>query len=252
MSESSHDRRESDRTDGEVLLSVEDLVAGYGLGQVLRGIDFEVGRGEVVSLIGRNGAGKTTTLESILGNVPEIAGTIQFDGTDVTELSNDETISQGIAYVPEERRVFPGLTVRENLEVAQVAAGNDRARDIDTIIGMFENLQENEQSLGSEMSGGEQQMLAIARALVSGAELLMLDEPTEGLAPYIVRSVEETIKELNESGITILLVEQNVQVAMEVSDTHYVINQGEVVYEGTSADLEENQQILDQYLGISS
>ncbi|MEY7851092.1 ABC transporter ATP-binding protein [Natrarchaeobius sp. A-rgal3] len=252
MSESTYDRQASGRVDDEVLLSVDDLVAGYGLGQVLRGIDFEVERGEVVSLIGRNGAGKTTTLESILGNVPEITGSIQFDGTDVTDLSNDETISQGIAYVPEERRVFPGLTVRENLEVAQVAAGNDQARDIDAVIGMFENLEENEQSLGSEMSGGEQQMLAIARALVSGAELLMLDEPTEGLAPYIVRSVEETIEELNESGITILLVEQNVQVAMEVSDTHYVINQGEVVYEGSSGDLEENQQILDQYLGISS
>jgi branched-chain amino acid transport system ATP-binding protein len=241
-----------DRFDGDPLLSVRDLVAGYGLGNVLRGIDFDVGRGEVVTLIGRNGAGKTTTLESILGNVPEITGEIHFNGVDISKRSNDKTIREGIAYVPEERRVFPGLTIRENLEVAQTPVDSADARDIDDAIDMFENLRENRGSLGSELSGGEQQMLAIARALVSGADLLMLDEPTEGLAPFIVRSVEETIERLNDEGLTILLVEQNVQVAMNVADHHYVLNEGEIVYDGTSEELSESQDILDEYFGVTS
>ncbi|WP_436933796.1 ABC transporter ATP-binding protein [Halovenus marina] len=241
-----------DRFDDDPLLSVRDLVAGYGLGNVLRGIDFDVGRGEVVTLIGRNGAGKTTTLESILGNVPEMTGEIHFNGVDISKQSNDKTIREGIAYVPEERRVFPGLTIRENLEVAQTPVDSADARDIDDAIDMFENLRENRGSLGSELSGGEQQMLAIARALVSGADLLMLDEPTEGLAPFIVRSVEETIERLNDEGLTILLVEQNVQVAMNVADHHYVLNEGEIVYEGTSEELSESQDILDEYFGVTS
>jgi branched-chain amino acid transport system ATP-binding protein len=241
-----------DRFDGDPLLSVRDLVAGYGLGNVLRGIDFDVGQGEVVTLIGRNGAGKTTTLESILGNVPDISGEIHFNGVDISKQSNDKTIREGIAYVPEERRVFPGLTIRENLEVAQTPVDSADARDIDDAIDMFENLRENRGSLGSELSGGEQQMLAIARALVSGADLLMLDEPTEGLAPFIVRSVEETIERLNDEGLTILLVEQNVQVAMNVADHHYVLNEGEIVYDGTSEELSESQDILDEYFGVTS
>jgi len=241
-----------DRTEGDPLLSVRNLVAGYGLGNVLRGIDFEVGRGEIVSLIGRNGAGKTTTLESILGNVPEISGEIRYDGTDVTGYSNDRTIREGIAYVPEERRVFPGLTIRENLEVAQTATDAGDARDIDEAMDMFENLRENEGSLGSELSGGEQQMLAIARALVSGADLLLLDEPTEGLAPFIVQSVEETVQQLNDDGLTILLVEQNVQVALNVAEYHYVLNEGEIVYTGTSAELSDDQRVLDDYFGVTT
>jgi branched-chain amino acid transport system ATP-binding protein len=242
----------SDRFDGDPLLSVRNLVAGYGLGSVLRGIDFDVGRGEVVTLIGRNGAGKTTTLESILGNVPDISGEVHYNGTDITKKSNDKTIREGIAYVPEERRVFPGLTIRENLEVAQTPVDSSNARDIDDAIDMFENLRENRGSLGSELSGGEQQMLAIARALVSGADLLMLDEPTEGLAPFIVRSVEDTIERLNDEGLTILLVEQNVQVATNVADHHYVLNEGEIVYEGSSEELSGNQEVLDEHFGITS
>jgi branched-chain amino acid transport system ATP-binding protein len=243
---------ERNRFGGDPLMSVRELVSGYGLGNVLRGINFTVGPGEVVTLIGRNGAGKTTTLESILGNVPQVSGEIQYNGTDITNQSNDKTIREGIAYVPEERRVFPGLTVRENLEVAQTAAGDADTRDIDDAINMFENLQENRGSLGSELSGGEQQMLAIARALVSGANLLMLDEPTEGLAPLIVRSVEETIERLNDEGLAILLVEQNVQVAMNVADYQYVLNDGEIVYEGTPEALSESQEILDEHFGITS
>ncbi len=250
MSETEHTG--SDRTDAEPLLSVRNLVSGYGLGNVLRGISFEVDRGEIVSLVGRNGAGKTTTLESILGNVPEVSGEIHYDGTEVTDYSNDRTIREGIAYVPEERRVFPGLTIRENLEVAQTAADGADAGDIDEAIDMFENLRKNEGSLGSELSGGEQQMLAIARALVSGADLLMLDEPTEGLAPFIVQSVEETIRRLNDEGLTILLVEQNVQVALNVADYHYVLNEGEIVYTGTSEELSGDQRVLDRYFGITS
>lgn len=239
--------------DDEPILELQDVVASYGLGDVLQGVSMEVPEGSVVSLIGRNGAGKTTTLRSILGQVPEVRGEIVFNGTDVTELSPAETVREGIAYVPEERRVFPGLTVRENLEIARMGGrATGEKRSIDGVIDMFENLAENEHSLGSELSGGEQQMLVIGRALVSGARLLMLDEPTEGLAPFIVDKVCETISELHEDGLTVLLVEQNVTVAQEVAEYHYVLNKGRIVYHGDNAELEDDQQVLDRYLGVSA
>ncbi|WP_255169631.1 ABC transporter ATP-binding protein [Natrononativus amylolyticus] len=235
------------------LLVLEDVDAGYGETQVLRELSMSVGRGEIVSLIGRNGAGKTTTLRSIVGTIAPTAGTISYDGTDVTGWSSTKTAQLGISLVPEERRIFPELTVRENLRLASYGGSDDNdGITVEEALGMFENLEERQDNDGSALSGGEQQMLAIARALVGGADCILLDEPTEGLAPFIVQDVVDIVRELNERGITVLLVEQNVHVALDLADRHYVLNQGEIVYHGTSADLEEDQDVLDRYLGVTA
>jgi branched-chain amino acid transport system ATP-binding protein len=235
----------------EPLLSVEDLHAGYGGTRVLRGVTFDVPAGSVVSLVGRNGAGKTTTLRSVVGNVTPTAGTVTFDGEDVTGLPAEETVARGVGYVPEERRVFPGLTVRENLEIAALGGTRGAGYAIDDALDAFENLREHADSQGATLSGGEQQMLAIARVLVSGCRLLLLDEPTEGLAPFVVREVERVVRDLNDDGMTVLLVEQNVQVAAELAEYHYVLDQGHVAWHGTSADLEADEDVLDRHLGVS-
>ncbi len=234
------------------LLSVDDLHAGYGETRVLRGVTFEVPEGSVVSLVGRNGAGKTTTLRSVVGNVVPTSGTVTFDGEDVTGLSTEETVGRGVGYVPEDRRVFPGLTVRENLEIAALGGASDRdGYDVADALDAFENLREHADSPGATLSGGEQQMLAIARALVSGCRLLLLDEPTEGLAPFVVREVENVVRDLNDDGMTVLLVEQNVQVAADLADYHYVLDQGRIAWDGTSADLAADEDVLDRHLGVS-
>ena len=236
------------------LLSIEDIHAGYGETRVLRGVSLTVGEGEVVSLVGRNGAGKTTTLRAIMGIIHPTSGSIVYRGEDVSGLDATRTAQRGIAFVPEERRIFPELTVRENLEIAAVGGPTDTemAMPIEDVFDRFERLRERQANPGSSLSGGEQQMLAIARALVAGADLLLLDEPTEGLAPFIVEDVIEVVRELNERGITVLLVEQNVHVALEVADRNYVIDQGELVYEGTSAALRSDDEVLDRYLGVST
>jgi branched-chain amino acid transport system ATP-binding protein len=235
------------------LLSVRDLHAGYGETRVLRGVSFDVPAGSVVSLVGRNGAGKTTTLRSVVGNVVPTAGSVVFDGEDVTGLPTEETVKRGVGYVPEDRRVFPGLTVRENLELAALGGANDATGyDVQEALDTFENLREHVDSRGATLSGGEQQMLAIARALVSGTRLLLLDEPTEGLAPFVVRAVEDVVRDLNDRGITVLLVEQNVQVALELADYHYVLDQGRVVWDGTDEDLAADDEVLDRHLGVSA
>lgn len=234
------------------LLSVENVDAGYGETQVLRDLSLSVDEGEVVSLVGRNGAGKTTTLRAIVGILTPTSGSITYRGTDITTLGATETVGQGIALVPEERRIFPELSVRENLELADHGGSAEAdSLSVGEALETFENLQERASNPGSSLSGGEQQMLAIARALVGGADLVLLDEPTEGLAPYIVRDVMEIVEELNERGITVLLVEQNVHACLELADRNYVINQGEIVYEGSSAELEDNEEVLDKYLGVS-
>lgn len=233
------------------LLSIEELTADYGVGPILDGLSMTVGRGELVSLVGRNGAGKTTTLRCVMGRVPSIGGRIRHDGQDITGLPPDETARRGIAYVPEERRVFPGLTVRENLELAWLGGvGGDRS--VADVLDLFENLRENEQAYGAELSGGEQQMLVIGRALVSGADLLLLDEPTEGLAPAIVDRVVETIRQLNREGITVLLVEQNVNVALALADYHYVLDKGAIAFEGDGETLRENRDVLERHMGVST
>jgi len=238
------------RTERDPLLSVEGLEAGYGLTTVLQGVDLAVDRGSIVALVGRNGVGKTTTLRSIIGNVTPSGGTITFDGEDITRLDTVETIKRGIAFVPEDRRVFPGLTVRENIEMGHLGVNAAGGPSVETVLDTFENLKEHEHSEGSVLSGGEQQMLAIARALIANPDLLLLDEPTEGLAPYIVRTIEEVIADLNDDGITVLLVEQNIPVALDVAEYAYILEKGRIVHEGTTADLRDDEEVLDKHLGV--
>ena len=232
------------------LLSLDNVQAGYGLTQVLQGVTLDVEDGSVVSLVGRNGVGKTTTLRSIVGNISPTGGSITFDGEDITSLSTEKTIQKGIAFVPEERRIFPELTVRENIEMGRIGVDASGGPSVDDILDMFENLAEREHSHGSVLSGGEQQMLAIGRALTSDPDLLLLDEPTEGLAPYVVRQIEEIIEDLNDQGITILVVEQNIPVALDVSDYTYILEKGKIVHEGAAENVSENQDVLDKHLGV--
>jgi branched-chain amino acid transport system ATP-binding protein len=232
------------------LLSLENVQAGYGLTQVLQGVNLEVERGSVVSLVGRNGVGKTTTLRSIIGNISPTGGTITFDGKDITSASTEQTVQNGIAFVPEERRVFSELTVRENIEMGRLGVDASDGPSVDQILDMFENLKERENSHGSVLSGGEQQMLAIGRALTADPDLLLLDEPTEGLAPYVVRQIEEIIEDLHDQGMTILVVEQNIPIALDVSDYIYILEKGEIVHEGVAADVRKDQEVLDKHLGV--
>jgi len=231
-------------------LRLEGVTAGYGGTTVLRGIDLDVGDGEVVGIVGRNGVGKTTTLRSVLGNVTPRSGSVRFDGAGIADIGPEATVRRGVALVPEERRVFRDLTVRENLELAALG-GAGAGRDVDAVLGTFENLAERERAAGGTLSGGEQQMLAIARALVGGARLFMLDEPTEGLAPYVIEQVVETVEELRDRGLTVLLVEQNVYVALEVCDHVYVMDDGRVVHDGPAAELAADEAVLDRYLGVN-
>ncbi|PSQ20515.1 ABC transporter ATP-binding protein [Halobacteriales archaeon QS_8_65_32] len=247
MSADRDDRNDHD----DPLLEIDGLAAAYGETRVLEDVSLSVSRGEVASLIGRNGAGKTTTLRCVLGSLQPIGGQITYAGTDVTNLSSTETARLGIALVPEDRRIFPGLTVRENLALAGYGGSDEASRwTIEEVLSVFESLADREGSRGAQLSGGEQQMLAIARALVAGADLLLLDEPTEGLAPYVVRRVEELITDLNDADVTILLVEQNVRVALDVADRHHVLDRGRVVYEGSTTDLDADESVLDRHLGV--
>jgi branched-chain amino acid transport system ATP-binding protein len=236
------------------LLELEDVHGGYGETEVLSGVTMDVEEGEVVTLVGRNGVGKTTTLRSIVGVVEPTAGEIRFRGDDITNSSSETVARDGIGFVPEERRVFPGLTVTENLKMGRFG-GADTAhrRNVEDIweLDAFENLRERKNSRGTDLSGGEQQMLAIARALVAGADLLLLDEPTEGLAPIIVERVADLVRELNEEGITVLLVEQNVAVASALADRVYILDKGNIVYEGTPEELDADEDVRDRHLGVS-
>jgi branched-chain amino acid transport system ATP-binding protein len=232
------------------LLSVRDLHAGYNMTKVLQGVTMDVERGSVVSLVGRNGVGKTTTLRSIVGNLTPDGGEIVFDGEDITRTGTEETIRKGITFVPEERRIFPGLTVRENIEMGKIGVDASDGPSVDEVLDMFENLKERENQQGSVLSGGEQQMLAIGRALIADPELLLLDEPTEGLAPYIVRKIEDIIADLNDQGITVLVVEQNIPVALDVSDYTYILEKGKIVHEGAASEVRDNEAVLDEHLGV--
>jgi branched-chain amino acid transport system ATP-binding protein len=231
------------------LLCVEGLNAFYGESHILRDLSLQVHAGETVALLGRNGVGKTTTLKSIVGWLPPRSGSVRLDGRELAGLEMMEIARLGISLVPEERRIFTNLTVAENLKLAQVTARR-AGWTLERVYDRFPRLRERLRNKGDEISGGEKQMLAIARALVQDARLLLLDEPTEGLAPLIVREVEQIIREIKAEGLTILLVEQNLYSALSLADRTYVIDQGEIRFEGTPADLRANHDVQSRYLHV--
>ncbi len=230
------------------MLEIQNLHAWYGESHVLHGMNLHVRAGEVVTLLGRNGAGKTTTLKSIMGLMAQRSGSIRFEGRETASLPSNLIARLGIALCPEERGIFASLNVTENLMLPpRVAPGG---LDLETIYTLFPNLKERARSPGTKLSGGEQQMLAIARILRTGAKLLMLDEPTEGLAPVIVQQIGNTIRTIKERGFTILLVEQNFRFAATVADRHYVVEHGQVVDMIPNAEIEKNRNKLHDYLGV--
>jgi branched-chain amino acid transport system ATP-binding protein len=233
----------------QTLLRVENIDTYYGDSHVLKNLSLEIRRGETVALLGRNGVGKTTTLKSIVGWVPPRRGTISFEGTDIAGSDMMSNARRGISLVPEERRIFTNLTVYENIKLAQVTA-RAKGWTLEDVYDRFPRLKERATNKGDEISGGEKQMLAIARALVQDTRLLLLDEPTEGLAPLIVREVEAIVREIKAKGMTILLVEQNFYSALAVADRCYVIDQGTIQFEGTPDDLRGNTEVLAKYLHV--
>ncbi|MBC7346280.1 MAG: ABC transporter ATP-binding protein [Clostridia bacterium] len=231
------------------MLEVKEIHTYYGLSHVLFGVSLVVERGEVVCLLGRNGAGKTTTLRSIIGLTPPRRGSITYKGTEVTGRAPHQLVRMGICYVPDNRRIFPDLTVGENLEIAARGGGNGgQGWTKEKVYALFPALKKLESRRGGYLSGGEQQMLAVARALMGNPELLLLDEPTEGLAPLVVRELEEQIRHLREEGISILLAEQNVKSALRLADRGYIIDRGQIRYHGTVEELRENEEIRKKYL----
>jgi branched-chain amino acid transport system ATP-binding protein len=232
----------------DTLLRVKDLHAWYGESHILHGMELEVRAGEVVTLLGRNGAGKTTTLKSILGMVGKRTGSVAFGNSELIHFSSDKIARLGIAFCPEERGIFASLDVEENLLLPpQVAAGG---MSLEQVYLLFPNLRERRASQGTKLSGGEQQMLAIGRILRTGARLLLLDEPTEGLAPVIVKHIGGVIARLKAEGFTILLVEQNFRFAQTVADRHYVVEHGRVVDMVPNDRLEANMDRIHEYLGV--
>ena len=232
----------------ETLLKVENLQAWYGESHILHGVGFEIGRGELVTLLGRNGAGKTTTLKSVMGIVEKRTGSVTFDGKQTVGQPSDVIARLGLAYCPEERGIFSSLNVEENLMLPPMVRPGGMS--LAEIYQLFPNLQERRRSQGTKLSGGEQQMLAIGRILRTGARLLLLDEPTEGLAPVIVQHIGRTLTRLKQQGFTILLVEQNFHFAATVADRHYVMEDGRVVDMIASADVQQNIGKLQTYLGV--
>jgi branched-chain amino acid transport system ATP-binding protein len=229
-------------------LAVRDLQGWYGESKALHGMAFDVGRGEVVTLLGRNGAGKTTTLRAIMGLLRKRTGEIRFNGENTVGRMPEYIARRGIAYCPEERGIFASLTVEENLFLPPVVAEGGMA--LDDIYALFPNIAERRNSQGTKLSGGEQQMLAIARILRTGATLLLLDEPTEGLAPVIVQQIGAVIRKLKERGFTVLLVEQNVRFAARLADRHYVVEHGHVIDTLTAADVAGDLDRIQNYLKV--
>ena len=230
------------------LLAVDGLQAWYGESHVLHGVTFDVRAGEVVTLLGRNGAGKTTTLKSIMGIVGQRTGSVRYDGSELIGLSSDRIARLGLAFCPEERGIFASLNVQENLMLPpRVKPGG---LDLKQIFELFPNLEERLSSQGTKLSGGEQQMLAIGRILRTGARLLLLDEPTEGLAPVIIQQIGKTIGMLKQQGFTILLVEQNFHFASTVADRYYVMEHGKIVESFANSELDANLEKLHDYLGV--
>jgi branched-chain amino acid transport system ATP-binding protein len=230
------------------VLTVQDLQSWYGESHILHGVNFTVNAGEVVTLLGRNGAGKTTTLKSIMGIIGKRTGSIRFGGSEIIRTSSDRIARKGIAFCPEERGIFASLDVRENLLLPPVV--RQGGLSLDQIYDLFPNLKERLRSQGTKLSGGEQQMLAIARILRTGANFLMLDEPTEGLAPVIIQQIGQTIARLKKEGFTILLVEQNFRFASTVADRYYIVEHGKIIDGFANSELAANMDKLHTYLGV--
>jgi len=234
------------------MLQVEGINTYYGRGHVLQGVSLTVGEGECVALLGRNGAGKTTTLKTIAGVLQPREGRILFRGEEITSRPPFEIVKRGIAWIPEERRIFPNLTVYENLKISRLVVDSGKNIDgfLERTFTLFPLLKERLQHKGKQLSGGEQQMLTIARGLGSEPKLLLIDEPTEGLMPAMVATIAETMRQIQKEGVAILLVEQNTKIALEISRRTYLIEKGSIKYEGRSATLAQDHETRLRYLGV--
>ncbi|MET8159454.1 ABC transporter ATP-binding protein [Sphaerisporangium sp. NPDC005289] len=232
-----------------MLLEVKDMHVHYGKIEAIKGISLEVAEGEIVTLIGANGAGKTTTLKTISGLRPLSSGTVTFDGKDISKLPGHKRVLAGIGQSPEGRGVFPGMTVTENLLMGAYTRSGDLTKDLDEVFELFPRLAERKNQAGGTMSGGEQQMVAIGRALMSKPKVLLLDEPSMGLAPMLVAQIFSIIKEINNRGTTVLLVEQNAQQALQLAHRAYVLETGRVVKSAAASELLDDPQVREAYLG---
>ena len=233
------------------MLEVKSIETSYGTSQVLFGMSFTVNEGEVVSLLGRNGMGKTTTIRSLMGMVPTHGGSITFEGREVQNLKDYQIAKLGLGLVPEGRQIFPNLTVRENLiATAANRTGTDNPWEVDHVVDMFPNLGNRMNNMGNQLSGGEQQMLAVGRALMTNPKLLILDEATEGLAPLIREEIWKCLEGLKERGQSILVIDKNVDALTRIGDRHYIVERGQIVWEGNSAELSSNEEVQHRYLGV--
>ena len=233
----------------DIILKITDLRVNYGGIEAVKGISFDVPEGKIVTLIGANGAGKSSTLRTISGLVKPRSGKIEFKGQDITGKDPTTIMQSGITMVPEGRRIFPDLTVQENLRVGAYIRKDDISADLDWVYGLFPRLKERSWQAGGTLSGGEQQMLAVARALMSRPKIIMMDEPSLGLAPLIVRGIFDIIREINRQGVTVLLIEQNANMALKTADIGYVMETGSITMSGSGAELLENEAVKDAYLG---
>ena len=231
------------------MLTIKDLKVNYGGIEAVKGISFDVAEGSIVTLIGANGAGKSTTLRAIAGLVKPAAGSIQFDGTELLGLDTPAIVSRGITLVPEGRRVFPDMTVIENIKIGAYLRKDSLDADIEWVYSLFPRLKERSWQLAGTLSGGEQQMLAVGRALMSRPRLMMLDEPSLGLAPLVVQDIFSIIREINRQGVTVLLIEQNANMALKIADLAYVLETGHITMSGTGAELLANEKVKEAYLG---
>ena len=233
----------------ETILSIKDLQVRYGGIEAVKGISFDVTEGNIVTLIGANGAGKSSTLRTIAGLVKPAAGTLSFKGEEITGLGPTDIVKKGITLVPEGRRIFPDLTVFENLKMGAYLRNDDLTDDLNWVYDLFPRLKERSWQAGGTLSGGEQQMLAVGRALMSRPKLIMMDEPSLGLAPLIVKGIFDIIKEINKQGVTVLLIEQNANMALKTADYAYVLETGNITMSGTGSELLSNDDVKKAYLG---
>ncbi len=233
----------------EAILKIKDLKVNYGGIEAVKGVSFDVPEGEIVTLIGANGAGKSSTLRAIAGLVKPAGGSIEFKGENITAKEPNVIVSKGITLVPEGRKIFPDLTVLENLKIGAYLRNDDLTEDINWVYDLFPRLKERSWQAGGTLSGGEQQMLAVGRALMSRPKIIMMDEPSLGLAPLVVQDIFSIIRQINSEGITVLLIEQNANMALKIADKAYVMETGRITMEGTGAELLADETIKEAYLG---